>query len=73
MDSNDNDSPTTLPPPEIGTTDSDIEQLEPHNNNDGGNVDIDELTKLDAGSPEELDASQANDILRESDDIEVLK
>lgn len=70
---NDNDSPTVPPPSDNGTTESDIEPLEPHNNDDVGNVDIDEIGSLDSGSPEELDSSQANEIVRQSADAEVLK
>lgn len=67
---------TTLPPtfsPDNGSTDTNVEPLEPHDTVDVGNVDIDELTKLDAGSPEELDAETANEIVRQNADAEVLR
>lgn len=67
---------TTLPPTftlDNGGTDTNVEPLEPHDTVDVGNVDIDELTKLDAGSPEELDAETANEIVRQNADAEVLR
>lgn len=75
LDDNEGDS-TTVPPPspsDNGITESNIEPLEPHNKDDDSNVDIDELTRLEAGSPEELDESRTNDIVREIEDVEVLR
>lgn len=76
LDDNEGDSTTAPPPPtpsNDGTTDSDIEPLESHNKDVDSNVDIDELTRLEAGSPEELDESRTNDIVREIEDVEVLR
>lgn len=73
LDDNNNDSTTASPPSDSDTTDSDIEPLEPHDNNEDGNINIDEIGNIDIGSPEEFDSSHSNDIVRQSDDIEVLK
>lgn len=67
------DSTTMAPVPNKETTESNAEPLEPNNNDEDGNINLDEIGNIDVGSPELLDSSHTNEIVRETDDIEVLK